>query len=125
MTHWYRNIINLIESHDRENCEETLHGDDFFEKYGWVEMSETLTEAEYQGREVTLNKPFRTPDGPKKFSVYVKNDKDNVVKVNFGDPDMTIKKRYPEHRKSYRARHHCDTDPGPKWKANYWSCKNW
>lgn len=73
---------------------------------------------------VKLNKPFRTPDGPKKFSVYVKNDKGNVVKVNFGDPEMSIKRDDPERRKSYRARHNCD-NPGPKWKANYWSCKMW
>ena len=80
--------------------------------------------AEYQGRKVQLSKPFRTPDGPKKFSVYVKNDKGNVVKVNFGDPNMKIKKNIPERRKSFRARHNCD-NPGPKWKARYWSCKAW
>jgi len=72
----------------------------------------------------TLNKPFRTPNGPKKFSVYVKNDKGNVVKVNFGDPNMKIKRSNPARRKSYRARHHCES-PGPKWKANYWSCYQW
>ena len=83
-----------------------------------------LKASEYQGRKVTLNKPFRTPDGPKKFSVYVKNDKGNVVKVNFGDPNMKIKKNIPERRKSFRARHNCD-NPGPKWKARYWSCKAW
>jgi hypothetical protein len=80
--------------------------------------------AEYQGRKVQLNKPFRTPDGPKKFSVYVKNERGNIVKVNFGDPNMKIKKNIPERRKSFRARHNCDT-PGPKWKARYWSCKAW
>jgi hypothetical protein len=80
--------------------------------------------SEYQGRKVKLNKPFRTPGGPKKFSVYVKNDKGNVVKVNFGDPNMKIKKNIPERRKSFRARHNCD-NPGPKWKARYWSCKAW
>jgi len=80
--------------------------------------------AEYQGKKVTLNKPFRTPKGPKKFSVYVKNEKGNVVKVNFGDPNMKIKKNIPERRKSFRARHNCDS-PGPKWKARYWSCKAW
>ena len=80
--------------------------------------------SEYQGRKVTLNKPFRTPNGPKKFSVYVKNEKGNVVKVNFGDPNMKIKKNIPERRKSFRARHNCD-NPGPKWKARYWSCKAW
>jgi hypothetical protein len=71
-----------------------------------------------------LNKPFRTPKGPKKFSVYVKNDKGNIVKVNFGDPNMSIKRDDPERRKSFRARHNCD-NPGPKWKARYWSCKFW
>jgi len=80
--------------------------------------------SEYQGRKVTLNKPFRTPDGPKKSSVYVKNEKGNVVKVNFGDPNMKIKKNIPGRRKSFRARHNCD-NPGPKWKARYWSCKAW
>lgn len=78
--------------------------------------------AEYQGRKVTLNKPFRTPGGPKKFSVYVKNEKGNVVKVNFGDPAMEIKRDDPERRKNFRARHNCD-NPGPKWKARYWSCQ--
>jgi hypothetical protein len=73
----------------------------------------------------TLNKPFRTPKGPKKFSVYVKNEKGNVVKVNFGDPNMEIKRDDPDRRKSFRARHQCDSDPGPKWKARYWSCKMW
>lgn len=81
-------------------------------------------DAEYDGRKVTLNKPFRTPDGPKKFAVYVKNDKGNVVKVAFGDPNMEIKRDDPERRANYRARHNC-SDPGPKWKANYWSCKMW
>jgi hypothetical protein len=74
--------------------------------------------------EKPLNKPFRTPKGPKKFSVYVKNDKGNVVKVNFGDPNMEIKRDNPERQKNFRARHNCD-NPGPKWKARYWSCKMW
>jgi len=72
----------------------------------------------------TLNKPFRTPKGPKKFSVYVKNEKGNVVKVNFGDPNMEIKRDDPNRRKSFRARHNCE-NPGPKTKARYWSCKMW
>ena len=80
--------------------------------------------AEYQGRKVKLGKPFLTPNGPKKRSVYVKNDKGNVVKVNFGDPNMEIKKDNPARRKSFRARHNC-ANPGPKWKARYWSCKFW
>ena len=81
--------------------------------------------SEYQGRKVTLNKPFRTPDGPKKFAVYTKNGSGNVVIVRFGDPNMEIKKDDPARRKSFRARHKCDTAPGPKWKARYWSCKKW
>lgn len=80
--------------------------------------------SEYQGRKVTLNKPFRTPDGPKKSAVYVKNDKGKVVIVRFGDKNMKIKKNIPERRKSFRARHNCD-NPGPKWKARFWSCKAW
>ena len=72
-----------------------------------------------------LNKPFRLPSGSKKkFGVYVKNDKGNIVKVTFGDPNMSIKRDNPERRKAYRSRHGCD-NPGPKWKANYWSCKMW
>ena len=76
------------------------------------------------GKKVTLNKPFRTPDGPKKFAVYVKNDKGNVVRVNFGDPDMEIKRDDEERRKNFRARHRCE-DPGPRWKAKWWSCRFW
>ena len=102
----------------------TLHGDQFFEKFGWIEIPNHLTEAEYQGRKVTLNKPIRSTDGPKKFHVYVKNDKGNVIKVNFGDPDMKIKKSDPERRKSFRARHKCDQKKD-KTTAGYWSCKMW
>ena len=72
----------------------------------------------------TLNKPFRTPKGPKKFSVYVKNEKGNVVKVNFGDPNMEIKRDDPERRKAFRARHNCDQKKD-KTTAGYWSCKFW
>ena len=101
--------------------------DDSF--YGSVEetnfvVGDLINEAEYQGRKVTLNKPFLTPDGPKKRSVYVKNEKGNVVKVNFGDPNMRIKSYSPKHRKSFRARHNCD-NPGPKYKSRYWSCRAW
>lgn len=75
--------------------------------------------------EPQLNKPFRTPDGPKKFAVYVKNPgTGNRKKVTFGDPNMDIKRDNPERRKNFRARHGCD-DPGPKTKAKYWSCKMW
>jgi hypothetical protein len=89
-----------------------------------TEIIEGLQEAKYQGRTVTLNKPFLTPDGPKKRSVYVKNEKGNVVKVNFGQKGVAIKKHLPKHRKSYRARHNCK-NPGPRTKARYWSCRAW
>ena len=73
----------------------------------------------------TLNKPFRTPSGPKKFSVYVKNPKTGkIIKVNFGDPNMRIKKSSPARRKSFRARHRCATAKD-KTTARYWSCKKW
>jgi hypothetical protein len=104
--------------------------DDDWDEFVWeIEASDIYDEeekiiAEEKKKNVKLNKPFRTPSGPKKFSVYVKNDKGNIVKVNFGDPNMEIKRDDPERRKSYRARHNCD-NPGPKWKANYWSCKMW
>ena len=73
----------------------------------------------------TLGKPFRTPKGPKKFSVYVKGPKGTLVKVNFGDPNLEIKRDDPAARKSFRARHGCDANPGPRWKAKYWSCRMW
>ena len=98
---------------------------DFHEEFGYLAFSEDegdLFEAEYQGRSVKLNKPMR--GDVKKFKVYVKNDKGNVVKVNFGDPNMKIKKSNPKRRKSFRARHNCD-NPGPKTKARYWSCRKW
>lgn len=89
-----------------------------------TEIDESLDEAEYQGRKVSLGKPFLTPDGPKKRSVYVKKPDGKVVKVNFGDKKMKIKKSNPARRKSFRARHRCD-NPGPRWKARYWACKTW
>jgi len=84
-----------------------------------------ITEAEYQGKKVKLNDPFRLPSGSNsKFGVYVKNEKGNVVKVTFGDPNMEIKRDDPARRKNFRARHNCD-NPGPKTKARYWSCYQW
>lgn len=83
-----------------------------------------VKEAEYQGKDVELNQPFRTPEGPKKFSVYVKNDKGNVVKVNFGDPKTDIQTDEPDRRKAFRARHKCDQKKD-KTKAGWWSCRAW
>lgn len=86
------------------------------------QFDNSLLEAEYQGRKVELNKPMQ--GDVKKFKVYVKNDKGNVVKVNFGDKDMRIKKSNPERRKSFRARHNCDQKKD-KTTAGYWSCRKW
>lgn len=95
----------------------------YSEECGCGALQETLEEAEYQGRKVTLNKPMR--GDVKKFKVFVKDPSTgNVKKVNFGDPNMRIKKSNPKRRKSFRARHNCD-NPGPKTKARYWSCRKW
>jgi hypothetical protein len=88
-------------------------------KYG---EDRSVDEAEYQGRKVQLGK--KMPGDVKKSKVYVKNAKGNVVKVNFGDKNMRIKKSNPARRKSFRARHNC-ANPGPRWKARYWSCRSW
>lgn len=94
------------------------------EQEGFEEIVSEEAWAAEKNKGKKLNKPFRTSGGPKKFSVYVKNEKGNVVKVNFGDPNMEIKRDDPARRKSFRARHGCD-NPGPKTKAKYWSCKMW
>ena len=95
-----------------------------------VEHSEPgiFAEAEYQGRKVKLNKIMQ--GDRKKFKVYVKNQKGNVVVVHFGQGGdakggtMRIRKNNPKARANFRARHNCD-NPGPKWKARYWSCRKW
>ncbi len=89
----------------------------FINEYGELEESSHLA-----GKKVKLNKIMR--GDVKKYKVYVKNDKGNVVKVNFGDPNMEIKRDDPARRKNFRARHNCG-EPGPKWKAKYWACKTW
>lgn len=81
-----------------------------------------VQEAKYQGREVPLGKPMK--GDVKKSKVYVRKPDGKVVKVNFGDKNMRIKKSNPNRRKSFRARHNCD-NPGPRWKARYWSCRAW
>tara|TARA_R110002012_G_scaffold32739_1_gene96300 strand:- start:298 stop:1278 length:981 start_codon:yes stop_codon:yes gene_type:complete len=91
------------------------------------DMDEDIEDIDYsEAEKKTLNKPFRLPSGSKKkFGVYVKSEKGNVVMVKFGDPNMEIKRDDPARRKSFRARHKCDTNPGPKYKARYWSCRFW
>ena len=85
----------------------------------WGEIDE---DAEYKGRKVKLNNP--TKGDIKKFKVYVRNDKGNVIKVEFGDPNMDIKRDSPERLKAFRARHNCDQKKD-KTTAGYWSCKFW
>lgn len=84
-------------------------------------QEEYLVEAKYRGRNVKLSKPFRTPGGPKKFAVYVKNDKGNVIKVTFGDPNLRVRNNNKGAAKSFRARHNCK-DKKDRTKAGYWSC---
>ena len=111
---------NMSEDSCCDDCNE--------DEYGWTEETDFVVinegAAEYQGRKVKLNNPTRSDNPKKKTMVYVKNEKGNVVKVYFGDPNLSIKRDDPERRKSFRARHNCD-NPGPKWKARYWSCKFW
>ncbi len=87
-----------------------------------IYAGQELDEAEYQGRDVPLGKPMQ--GDVKKKKVYVRKPNGNVVKVEFGDPNMRIKKSNPARRKSFRARHNC-ANPGPRWKARYWSCRAW
>jgi hypothetical protein len=111
-------------STDEALDEETYEGDDFHHAYDvmWFNEDDALDEAEYQGRKVPLGKPMR--GDVKKFKVYVRKPNGNVVKVNFGDKNMRIKKSIPARRRSFRARHNC-ANPGPRTKARYWSCRKW
>ena len=113
-----------IFEYDVENHDDLVEFLEFIKEY-----KTDVNEAEYQGRDVKLNKPMR--GDVKKFKVYVKNDKGKVVKVNFGfggksakGKRMVIKKNNPKRRKSFRARMNCD-NPGPRWKPRYWACKTW
>jgi hypothetical protein len=117
--------IDEVEEYDVENGQDMKEFIQFMKEYTQY-LAEAncncVYEAEYQGRKVQLGKPMQ--GDVKKFKVYVKNASGNVVKVNFGDPNMRIKKSNPDRRRSFRARHNCDT-PGPRWKARYWSCRKW
>lgn len=99
---------------------ENIINDALYEYYDMTEVN--LNEAEYRGRKVSLGKISR--GDVKKYKVFVKNAKGNVVKVNFGDPNMEIRRDNPKRRKNFRSRHNCD-NPGPRWKARYWACKTW
>lgn len=113
------------EEYDVDNYDDMIDFIKYMRAYK-QELSEAtcpcLLEAEYQGRKVQLGKPMA--GDVKKFKVYVKNPQGNVVKVNFGQKGVKIKKNNPERRKSFRARHNCE-NPGPRHKARYWSCRKW
>jgi DNA-directed RNA polymerase subunit RPC12/RpoP len=114
-----------IDEYDVENVDDMKEFLQFMKEYNQkLDEAECgcVYEAQYHGREVQLGKPMQ--GDIKKFKVYVKNPKGKVVKVNFGAHGMNIKKNNPKRRKAYRARHHCD-NPGPRTKANYWSCRKW
>ena len=118
-----------IEEYDVENLQDSKDFQNYMKENYWRVDESHLEEAEYQGRKVKLGKPMQ--GDTKKFKVYVKNPKGNVVKVNFGHggssakgKTMKIRKSNPEARKSFRARHNCD-NPGPRHKARYWSCRKW
>ena len=106
--------------HPDDDIEEIINvlADRLEQEYG----DPDLDEAEYQGRKVALGKPMA--GDVKKSKVYVRKPNGKVVKVNFGDKKLSIKKHIPGRRKSFRARHNC-ANPGPRWKARYWSCRAW
>jgi len=114
--------------HNQFESEEELHEGEYCSECMMEVLQnkhpDQLGEAEYHGHKVSLGKPMR--GDVKKFKVYVKDPSTgNIKKVNFGDKTMRIKKYIPARRKSFRARHHCDTNPGPRTKARYWSCRKW
>lgn len=130
------NLVEILENkiqvtfEDENGCE-LVENFDPQTVMGFVDTTEDLEYNEFDDKieiyeddkkKVKLNKIMR--GDVKKYKVYVKNDKGNIVKVNFGDPNMEIKRDDPARRKNFRARHNCDT-PGPRWKARYWACKTW
>jgi len=129
----YEDFDIYVNAHESEDLDEVTFDDDddFYAEYGelWYNDDDIVDEAEYQGRKVKLGKPMQ--GDVKKFKVYVKNPKGNVVKVNFGHGGssvkgkaMKIRKNNAAARRSFRARHNCD-NPGPRHKARYWSCRKW
>lgn len=122
-------ISTDIELKPNDMLEETMDGDSFFDFYGWIheDCPHEINEAkDCDGNTVTLNKPIRSGDnGPKKFHVYVKcGDSKCAKKINFGDPNMEIKRDNPGAKANFNARHNCKAKKD-KCTAGYWSCKNW
>lgn len=128
-------VPNCVKEDVKEHCGcDDISYDIYSEELGegytlsFCKCKDNLGEAEYKGRKVKLNKPMQ--GDKKKFKVYVKNKKGNVVPLHFGQGGdakggtMKIRKSNPKARASFRARHNCD-NPGPRYKARYWSCKAW
>lgn len=123
------NGINVVFSNENsEEIYEMFDGStvmgfvDNLEETSFNEFGDKILVHESEGKKVKLNKIMR--GDVKKYKVFVRNDRGNVVKVNFGDPNMEIKRDDPDRRRNFRARHNCD-NPGPRWKARYWACKTW
>lgn len=126
---FYKNILTEADEYDVESKEDINEFVEFMREYNSQLNENEINEAEYKGRKVQLGKPMQ--GDVKKFKVYVKNPKGKVVKVNFGfggtsakGKRMVIKKSNPKRRKAFRARHNC-SNPGPRTKARYWSCRKW
>ena len=111
-----------VDENNPEEVKEFLQFMNEYKSFLAEAQCDCVMEAEYHGRKVSLGKPMQ--GDIKKFKVYVKNNKGKVVKVNFGAHGMNIKRNNPKRRNAYRKRHNCD-NPGPRWKANYWSCRKW
>lgn len=123
---WEYNIIDLNEDDlflisTDAGSRGIFNGESVLLDVPFYEGDEDLDEAEYRGRKVSLNKPFRTPGGPRKFSVYTKNESGKVVKVSFGQPGMRVRNDDPDAARSFQKRMRCD-NPGPRWKPRWWSC---
>lgn len=103
---------------DREELEQKLNS------WGYRLQAGSLDEGEYRGKDVPLNKPKR--GGSKKFYVYTKNKKGNVVRVSFGaaggGQNLSVKLDDPKRRKAFADRHNCDQKTD-KTTPGYWSCR--
>jgi cation transport regulator ChaB len=113
----FRNVFNSMMEQEGMSESRAFAG-------AYSQAKQSTQKAMHQGKEVTLDKPFRLPEGSgKKFGVYVKSG-DGVKKVTFGDPNMEIRRDDPDARSNFRARHSCDTATD-KTSARYWSCRMW
>jgi hypothetical protein len=115
-------VQSLIEQVSEDEINFDGDEEQLIDALDWDLEEEPISEAEYKGKKVPLGKPMK--GDVKKSKVYVKGPTGRVVKVNFGDKNMTIKKNNPARRRSFRARHRCH-NPGPRTKARYWSCRAW